>query len=60
MNEFHWSCRGESAEDWLDEPKKRREKLSYPAIKIIFPTKKTVAESAGGEMVLGRVILELR
>ncbi|EDR09713.1 uncharacterized protein LACBIDRAFT_319104 [Laccaria bicolor S238N-H82] len=49
MNEFHWSARGESAEDWLDEPKKRREKLPYPPIKIFFPSKRTVQESALGE-----------
>lgn len=51
MNEFHWSARGESAEDWLDEPKKRREKLPYPPVKVIFPTKKTVQDSALGEPV---------
>lgn len=51
MNEFYWSARGESAEDWLDEPKKRREKLPYPPIKIIFPSKRTVQESALGEKV---------
>ena len=51
LNEFHWSARGESAEDWLNEPKKRREKLPYPPVKIVFPTKKTVQESAAGELV---------
>lgn len=51
INEFHWSARGESAEDWLDESKKRREKVPYPPVKVIFPTKKTVQESALGEQV---------
>ncbi|KAJ7595721.1 tyrosyl-DNA phosphodiesterase-domain-containing protein [Mycena floridula] len=49
MNEFHWSARGNSATDWLDKSKKSREKLPYPSIKILFPTAKTVRESAGGE-----------
>ncbi|EKM76167.1 hypothetical protein AGABI1DRAFT_45345 [Agaricus bisporus var. burnettii JB137-S8] len=49
LNEFHWSARGESAEDWLDEPKRRREKLPYPSVRILFPTKKIVQESASGE-----------
>lgn len=51
MNEFHWSARGETAEDWLDEPKKRREKLPYPPVKVVFPTKKTVKDSIHGESV---------
>ena len=51
LNEFHWSARGESAEDWLDKSKKAREKLPYPAIKIVFPTKATVQASALGEQV---------
>ena len=51
MNEFYWSARGESAEDWLDEPKKRREKLLYPSVKIVFPTGRTVRESKLGEPV---------
>ncbi|TEB20188.1 phospholipase D/nuclease [Coprinellus micaceus] len=45
LNEFHWSARGESAEDWLKDSKKKREKLPYPPIKVVFPTKKTVQES---------------
>ncbi|EGN94780.1 hypothetical protein SERLA73DRAFT_171190 [Serpula lacrymans var. lacrymans S7.3] len=49
MNEFHWSARGESAEDWLDEPKTRRAKLPYPAVKIVFPSLKTVQTSVLGE-----------
>ena len=51
LNEFHWSARGESAEDWLDEPRKHRERLPYPPIKLIFPTKKTVQQSKLGEQV---------
>ncbi|KAG6828194.1 hypothetical protein H0H92_008813 [Tricholoma furcatifolium] len=49
FNEFHWSARGEPAEDWLDEPRKRREKLPYPPIKVVFPTKATVQKTALGE-----------
>ncbi|PFH50374.1 hypothetical protein AMATHDRAFT_145281 [Amanita thiersii Skay4041] len=60
MNEFHWSARGESAEDWLDEPKNRREKLPYPPIKIIFPSKKTVQESALGEPGGGTIFCRRR
>ncbi|KAF6750434.1 tyrosyl-DNA phosphodiesterase-domain-containing protein [Ephemerocybe angulata] len=55
LNEFHWSARGESAEDWLKEPKARREKLPYPPIKVVFPTKKTVQESAAGEIGGGTI-----
>lgn len=51
LNEFHWSARGESAEDWLDEPKKRREKLPLPPVNIVFPTKATVQKSQLGEQV---------
>ena len=51
LNEFHLSARGESAEDWLDRPKKTREKLPYPPIRLIYPTKTTVQESALGERV---------
>ncbi|KAF8128029.1 hypothetical protein EV363DRAFT_452845 [Boletus edulis] len=49
LNEFHWSARGESAEDWLDEPKSRRSKLPWPPVKIIFPSLKTVRASVLGE-----------
>ncbi|KAF9461346.1 tyrosyl-DNA phosphodiesterase-domain-containing protein [Collybia nuda] len=49
LNEFHWSARGESAEDWLDEPKKRREKLPFPSVKVVFPTRATVQKSQLGE-----------
>ncbi|KAF8637199.1 hypothetical protein AX16_010858 [Volvariella volvacea WC 439] len=49
MNEFYCSARGDSAESWLDEPKKGRERLPYPPIKVIFPTKGTVKASAAGE-----------
>lgn len=51
MNEFHWSARGESAEDWLDIKKAHREKAPYPPIKIIFPSNKTVKNSVLGEPV---------
>ena len=51
FNEFYWSARGESAEDWLDEPKKRREQLPYPPIKVVFPSKTTVQQSRLGEEV---------
>jgi tyrosyl-DNA phosphodiesterase-1 len=49
INEFYWSARGESAEDWLDEPKSRRAKLPWPPVKIVFPSLKTVCESVLGE-----------
>jgi len=49
LNEFHWSARGESAEDWLDEPKARRSKLPWPPVKIIFPSLKTVRASVLGD-----------
>ena len=51
LNEFHLSARGESAEDWLDRSKKSREKLPYPPVHLIYPTKTTVQESALGERV---------
>ncbi|KAH6912166.1 hypothetical protein BKA70DRAFT_1145523 [Coprinopsis sp. MPI-PUGE-AT-0042] len=50
LNEFHWSARGESAEDWLDTKKKEREKLPLPPVKIIYPSLKTVQDSALGEL----------
>ncbi|KIJ04605.1 hypothetical protein PAXINDRAFT_22102 [Paxillus involutus ATCC 200175] len=49
LNEFHFSARGESADEWLDEPKNRRSKLPWPAVKILFPSLKTVRASALGE-----------
>lgn len=49
FNEIYWSARGESAEDWLDEPKKRRERLPYPPIKVVFPSKSIVQQSRLGE-----------
>ncbi|KAG2363887.1 tyrosyl-DNA phosphodiesterase-domain-containing protein [Suillus spraguei] len=49
INEFYWSARGESAEDWLDEPKSKRAKLSWPPVKIVFPSLKTVHDSVLGE-----------
>ncbi|KXN83273.1 Tyrosyl-DNA phosphodiesterase 1, partial [Leucoagaricus sp. SymC.cos] len=60
LNEFHWSAKGESAEDWLDEPKRRRERLEFPPVKIIFPTKKTVQESALGEPGGGTIFCRRR
>ncbi|KAF4611889.1 hypothetical protein D9613_003755 [Agrocybe pediades] len=55
LNEFHYSARGESAEDWLDGPKKAREKLPLPSVKIVFPTKATVQKSALGEQGGGTI-----
>ncbi|KAF8553316.1 phospholipase D/nuclease [Imleria badia] len=49
LNEFHWSARGESAEDWLVEPTTRRSKLPWPPVKIIFPSLETVRSSVLGE-----------
>lgn len=51
MNEFHYSARGESPEDWLDIKKAHREKQPYPPIKIIFPSLKTVKATVLGEPV---------
>lgn len=45
LNEFYWSARGESAEDWLVETKASRAKLSWPPIKILFPSLRTVKET---------------
>ncbi|KAF9529923.1 tyrosyl-DNA phosphodiesterase-domain-containing protein [Crepidotus variabilis] len=55
LNEFHWSARGESAEDWLDKARKFREKLPYPSVKIVFPSKATVQNSAAGEIGGGTI-----
>ncbi|KAG5650353.1 hypothetical protein H0H81_012545 [Sphagnurus paluster] len=52
LNEFHWSARGETAEDWLDESKKKRERLPFPPVKIVFPTKATVHQSRLGEQMI--------
>lgn len=49
LNEFHYSARGESAEDWLDEPKARRAKLPWPPVKILFPSLRTVRQTVLGE-----------
>lgn len=51
LNEFHHSCRGASAEEWLDAPKSRRAKLPFPPIKILFPSAATVRASRLGEAV---------
>ncbi|SJL01230.1 uncharacterized protein ARMOST_04548 [Armillaria ostoyae] len=48
VNEFFYSARGESPQDYLDDSKTKRAKLPYPPLKIIFPSKKTVQESALG------------
>ncbi|KAK0205913.1 tyrosyl-DNA phosphodiesterase-domain-containing protein [Desarmillaria ectypa] len=48
VNEFFYSARGESAQDYLDDSKAKRAKRPYPPLKIIFPSKKTVQESALG------------
>ncbi|KAI6041821.1 tyrosyl-DNA phosphodiesterase-domain-containing protein [Pisolithus marmoratus] len=37
LNEFYYSARGESAEDWLCEAKARRFNLPWPPIKILLP-----------------------
>ncbi|RDB17512.1 Tyrosyl-DNA phosphodiesterase 1 [Hypsizygus marmoreus] len=55
LNEFHWSARGESAEDWLDDPRKKRERLPYPPVKIIYPTKLTVQQTKLGEQGGGTI-----
>lgn len=52
INEFYHSAKGESAEDWLDKAKSRREKLPYPVeVKVLFPTLATVRSSQHGERV---------
>lgn len=51
MNSFYHSAKGESAGDWLDESKKKRDALDYPPIKIVFPTLKRVRETTLGEPV---------
>ncbi|KZS89546.1 phospholipase D/nuclease [Sistotremastrum niveocremeum HHB9708] len=50
LNEFFHSGLGESAQQWLDQPKARRSKLAFPPVKIIFPSLKTVRASRGGEL----------
>ncbi|EKM52233.1 uncharacterized protein PHACADRAFT_148739 [Phanerochaete carnosa HHB-10118-sp] len=49
LNEFYVTARGESAESWLDQPRARRARLPFPLVKILFPTRKTVQDSALGE-----------
>lgn len=53
VNEFYWSARGESAQTWLEDSRAKRAKLPYPPVKILFPSKRTVQESALGEQVRG-------
>ncbi|KAK0231472.1 tyrosyl-DNA phosphodiesterase-domain-containing protein [Armillaria fumosa] len=48
VNEFFYSARGESPQDYLDDSKTKRAKLPYPPLEIIFPSKTTVQESALG------------
>ncbi|KAJ3828366.1 tyrosyl-DNA phosphodiesterase-domain-containing protein [Lentinula raphanica] len=58
LNEFYHSAKGESAEDWLDKPKKRREKLPYPTgLKVLYPTLETVRSSQHGERGGGNLFL---
>ncbi|KAJ3753165.1 tyrosyl-DNA phosphodiesterase-domain-containing protein [Lentinula raphanica] len=50
VNEFYHSAKGESAEDWLDKPKRIRERLLYPTgLKVLYPTLETVRGSQYGE-----------
>ncbi|KAJ3968209.1 tyrosyl-DNA phosphodiesterase I [Lentinula raphanica] len=50
VNEFYPSAKGESAEDWLDKPKRIRERLLYPTgLKVLYPTLETVRSSQYGE-----------
>ena len=52
LNEWFWSARGESPQDWLDEPILTRQRLPYPAsLQILFPSKATVQSSKYGEKV---------
>jgi hypothetical protein len=60
MNEFYISAQGNSAEDFLDKPKKSRDKLSYPPVKILFPSLTTVRESKLGELVRTSLLLFMR
>ncbi|KAK0498110.1 tyrosyl-DNA phosphodiesterase-domain-containing protein [Armillaria luteobubalina] len=48
VNEFFYSARGESPQDYMNDSKAKRAKLPYPPLKIIFPSKTTVQESALG------------
>ncbi|KAJ3848765.1 tyrosyl-DNA phosphodiesterase-domain-containing protein [Lentinula lateritia] len=59
INEFYHSAQGESAEDWLDKPKSRREKLPYPVeVKVLFPTLATVRSSQHGERGGGNLFFQ--
>ncbi|KAJ8494567.1 hypothetical protein ONZ45_g13197 [Pleurotus djamor] len=49
MNEFFISAKGESAEGWLGQTKRKRETTPFPPIKVIFPSLRTVKASAMGE-----------
>ncbi|GAW05961.1 phospholipase D nuclease [Lentinula edodes] len=59
INEFYHSAKGESAEDWLDKPKSRREKLPYPVeVKVLFPTLATIRSSQHGERGGGNLFFQ--
>ncbi|KAF9078207.1 tyrosyl-DNA phosphodiesterase-domain-containing protein [Rhodocollybia butyracea] len=50
INEFYYSARGESAQDWLVKRKSERDNQPYPInLKILYPTKDTVHGSQHGE-----------
>ncbi|KAL1690371.1 hypothetical protein GGG16DRAFT_92394 [Schizophyllum commune] len=48
INEMYGSMRGQSAREWLDATKKRREATPLPPVKIVYPTKATVHATAWG------------
>ncbi|KAI5897696.1 phospholipase D/nuclease [Schizophyllum commune H4-8] len=48
INEMYGSMRGQSAREWLDATKKRREATPLPLVKIVYPTKATVHATAWG------------
>ncbi|KAL1677634.1 tyrosyl-DNA phosphodiesterase-domain-containing protein [Schizophyllum commune] len=48
INEMYGSMRGQSAREWLDATKKKREATPLPPVKIVYPTKATVHGTAWG------------
>ncbi|KAL1748877.1 tyrosyl-DNA phosphodiesterase-domain-containing protein [Schizophyllum fasciatum] len=48
INEMYASMRGQSARDWLDASRKRREATPLPPVKVVYPTKATVHATAWG------------
>ncbi|KAL1732021.1 hypothetical protein EV714DRAFT_248198 [Schizophyllum commune] len=48
INEMYGSMRGQSAREWLDATKERREATPLPPVKIVYPTKATVHATAWG------------